>query len=165
MIALDDPIWKTLNGGYRIAYDASVPLRALQAGEDVWAELWEELHHQGDVDTAAYAAVPQLVQIAPALPQRDWNFYGLLVTIEIQRHHLHNPDLPPWIIDDYQSAWSHVFTLALSDVAFTQDRNTLQMILAVIALAKGDYQLGAFLANIDLSQLDDALQETLGWSI
>jgi len=43
-------------------------LQRLAAGMDrdaAWAELWQGLHHQGDVCEASYAAVPHLVRIQP----------------------------------------------------------------------------------------------------
>lgn len=42
-----------MHGGYRIPYDASAPLIQLEAGRHVWDELWNELHHQGDVGDAS----------------------------------------------------------------------------------------------------------------
>jgi len=100
MLSLEDEKWKELQGGYRCRYDASVALRSLQSGIDVWGELWNELHHQGDVGLASYAAIPHLVQIAGGAALRDWNFYGLVATIEVERHRRENPALPSWLADD-----------------------------------------------------------------
>jgi hypothetical protein len=75
MLPLNDERWRSLDGGYRIPYDASVALRALEHAGDlqpVWDELWNELHHQGDVGIASYAAVPPLVRIAGARNLADW---------------------------------------------------------------------------------------------
>jgi hypothetical protein len=47
MLSLTDPIWRELEGGYRMPYDASKALAQMEGGESVWEELWEELHHQG----------------------------------------------------------------------------------------------------------------------
>ena len=104
MLSLGDEKWRDLHGGYRRPYDASAPLRLLQDGGDVWDELWNELHHQGDVDVASYASVPQLVRIAGESPSRDWNFYGLVATIEVERHRKGNPTIPDWLKDDYNAA-------------------------------------------------------------
>src|SRR5262245_54589316 len=105
MIPLDDPRWAGLKGGYGVPYDASRALRRLERGEDVWAELWQELHHQGDLGEASYASVPHLVRIARGLPRRGGNFYGLVSTIEIERHRKSNPALPGWLTERYQAAW------------------------------------------------------------
>ena len=52
MLPLDDLRWQKYKGGYRVRYDASPALkRLLSHGSDkaIWAELWGELHHQGDL--------------------------------------------------------------------------------------------------------------------
>ena len=103
-LSLDDPLWSTLEGGYRQPYDASAPLKALRAGDDIWHELWEELHHQGDVGAASYAAVPQLVSICGGAAERGVDFYALIALIEIERHRRHNPPVPGWLADSYHAA-------------------------------------------------------------
>jgi hypothetical protein len=62
MLSLTDPIWHELEGGYRVPYDASKALARMERGKSVWDEFWNELHHQGDVGVASYAAIPQLVR-------------------------------------------------------------------------------------------------------
>ena len=66
----------------------------MQEGKDVWDELWDELNHQGEVGVASYAAVPELVRIAGGATCRDWNIYGLVATIEVERHRKGNPSVP-----------------------------------------------------------------------
>ena len=76
---LQNDIWKKLDGGYKIPYDASVPLRQLQLSNDkksidnIITELWDNLHHQGDVGLASYFSVPQLVDICIDKKSLDWN--------------------------------------------------------------------------------------------
>jgi hypothetical protein len=64
MLPLSDPKWRTFDGGYRDKYDASVPLARLESEieglDSVWSELWENLHHQGDVGIGSYAAIPHI---------------------------------------------------------------------------------------------------------
>jgi len=53
---------------HRPAVGLRAGLQRLAAGMDrdaAWAELWQGLHHQGDVCEASYAAVPHLVRIQP----------------------------------------------------------------------------------------------------
>ena len=40
----------------------------------------------------------------------------------------------------------------------------LEAVLAVLALAKGKLRLGALLLQMDSSEVDDWLEERLGWS-
>jgi hypothetical protein len=44
-----------------------------QTREPAWDELWEELHHQGDVGEASYASVAHLVRIHRTGVVVDWN--------------------------------------------------------------------------------------------
>lgn len=164
MLDLADEMWKSLNGGYRIPYDASVPLLSLQKGMDVWEELWTELHHQGDVDIASYAAIPQLVRIAGQSTSRDWNFYGLVAIIEIERHRKCNPALPAWLKADYDDALEKASALAVADLGSKSDDVTTRATLSVLALANGELKLGAMLSGLDASELDEWLEERLTWS-
>jgi hypothetical protein len=164
MLSLEDKKWQEFHGGYRVPYDVSVALRSMQDGIDVWDELWEELHHQGDVDIASYASVPQLVRIASSGIGRDWNFYGLLATIEVARHRKGNPAVPAWLKTDYDGAWAQAAALALADIGSEIDSPTTSAILGVLALAKGELKLGAMLSGLDESELDEWLEERLAWS-
>ena len=104
---LESKIWPTLEGGYRIPYDASRPLRRLRDTsekdevESIFVELWDNLHHQGDVGLASYLAVPQLVCICMGKKSLDSNYIGLCVLIENCRIEDHNPELPVEFQDLY----------------------------------------------------------------
>jgi hypothetical protein len=164
MLSLGDPKWRELKGGYKVPYDASVALSRLERGEDVWDELWQELHHQGDVGDASYAAVPHVVRIAATFAKRDWNLYGLVSTIEIERHRKSNPPLPEWIADSYEAAWRQLLMIALGDLRDVQDGETLRSLLGTVALAKSDLKLGALLSHADESEISDILEQRDAWS-
>jgi hypothetical protein len=164
MLPLDDPCWRKLQGGYRTPYDPSDALRRLEAGENNWDELWQELHHQGDVGEASYAALPHMVRIAKLLPHRDWNFYGLVSTIEVERHRRSNPGIPQWLVPDYKQAMNAMLDLALTDLRGETDRTTIQSILGAIALAKGYVTLGALISQSDESEIVEMLDRYDTWS-
>jgi len=164
MLGLEDEKWSELHGGYRVPYDVSSSLKSMQDGIDVWDELWNELHHQGDVGVASYAAVPQLVRIVGEAANRDWNFYGLIATIEVARHRKGNPPVPEWLKSDYENALSRASALGLADLGTKTDSETTRSIFSVLALAKGELKLGAMLSGIDASELDEFLKERLAWS-
>src|ERR1700755_2765992 len=113
-----------MNGGCRVPYDARMVLRKLESGSadaEAWDELWQELHHQGDVGEASYAALPHLVRIAQGLPRRDWNFYGLVSLIELERHRKRNPPLPDWLVEDYRTGLQELLDLGLDDLRQEED--------------------------------------------
>ena len=167
MLDLDDPRWAELNGGYKMPYSAVSALRQLEAGEDpaeAWKELWDELHHQCDVGEASYAAVPQLVSIHKTRRNRDWNLYGLVSTIEIQRHLKTNPPLPAWLESDYTEAWQTLIALAIEDLPKAIDPTTVQVLLGCIAIGKGLLVLGTIISEFTEDEWTEILDTYLDWS-
>ena len=167
MLSLDDPRWRTLRGGYRASYDPTPALRQLAANweaETAWEELWGELHHQGDLGDASYAAVPTLVGLASRVRDRGWNFYALATTIETERHRQSNPPVPGWLAPSYAAAWVELLHLALADLESTSDPLVTQSALGVVALAKGETRLGALISQLDASERDAVLDDLWGWS-
>jgi hypothetical protein len=161
----DDKKWEGLTGGYKNPYDPRPALRKLQAGdESVWDELWNELHHQGDIGEASYATVPQLVAIQEQSSTVNWNFYALISTIEIERHRRDNPPLPSWLVDSYRKAWDRVFNIAIRDLGRTNDPVAVAAMLGALALCKGQLKLGAFIAHSDFSEIEELLEERNSWS-
>jgi hypothetical protein len=80
MLDLSDLRWRQLEGGYRVHYDPRPALARLEQGADAsqaWSESWQELHHQGDVGTASYAAVPHLLRVHGTRDVADWNTYAM----------------------------------------------------------------------------------------
>lgn len=146
MLKLDDERWSDLTGGYKVAYDPRPALRALTQSYDdrnAWDELWNELHHQGDVGDASYAAIPALVRISVEHHPAQWALYGLAATIEEARLLIdRNPPIPDWLDQDYAFAWRTLFELALRDLRTETEANMVNSALAVIALHRGQLTLG-----------------------
>ena len=166
-IDLDDSRWADLYGGYRTPYDPRASLRALEEDRDpsaAWEEFWEELHHQGDVGDASYASVIALVDIQKRKRSLGWQFYALASTIEIARHRKTNPIVPEWLSFAYRASWVELLTLALDELRTAHEEILVQATLAVVALAKGQLKLGAFLEHLDRADLDELLEDRLGWS-
>lgn len=159
---LNDERWIGLEGAYHCPYDVRPALRRLVAGETAaWGELWDELHHQGDIGEASYAAIPQLVSWLIAKPGGDWNTYAFAATIEQARRSGDNPPLPSWLRDDYEAAWSDLEARALSDLQAAQDDDLVSSILAVLALAKRKPEL-ARMAMLTEDERKSILDQ-VGW--
>lgn len=163
MLDLDDKRWSELLGAYRIPYDASVPLRRMEAGESVWNDLCENLYHQGDVGEASYAALPQLVRICAARGT-NWNLYALAAYVEVDRHRIKNPPIPAWLSESYREAWQRLIQLALRDLSESKDPMILRTALSVIPLGRGLLELGAFLTNADDDDVRTFIDARLAWS-
>jgi len=153
-----DTRWSQLQGGYRIPYDPRPALSSLEAGEATeaaWRELWEELHHQGDIGDAAYVAVPHLVRICSA--RADDNLYQLVGTVELCRRNGRNPEIPDDLRADYDAAWSQLVALGLCQLA-DADITLSRAILGVLALAKSQPVLAEIALNFDEEELRDRLE-------
>jgi len=86
----------TLISGYREHYDPDPALSRLAADrETAINELWENLYHQGDVDTASYYSVPALV---------DAGELSIVSAIEVARHEPQNPPIPETLKERYEAA-------------------------------------------------------------
>lgn len=138
MLPLNDPRWASYQGGYRTTYDASKVLRGLLEGEPskaAWQELWEELHHQGDVGAASYASVPWLIEIVRCSPLADWNPLALICTIELARPK--NPDIPDELREGYFKALLSIPNVLAEKPCHVWDDLFTQVAAASLALSRG----------------------------
>ena len=159
---LADERWAALQGGYRQLYDVRPALQRFAAGDvAVWDEFWQELHHQGDVGEASYAAIPEIVRAYVAQGRPDWNVFALAATVEEARHGAGNPTLPAWLADNYESAWRQLEVRALADFPAASNDELVSSILAVLALAKGKRTL-ARMALLTEDEREEMLGEA-GW--
>ena len=152
----DNPNWSQLLGGHRLPYDSKKALQALDQGGDreaAWDELWNELHHQGDVDEASYAAVPYLVRIHIARGIADWNTYALVATIDECRREGDNPALPYDLRDDYQKAMVLLAEQGLREIRLANDPNLSCSIIAVVAIWKHLFVLAHLATDFDEDEL------------
>jgi hypothetical protein len=167
MIDFNDAHWQGLKGGRKTDYDPRPALRRLLAGDPaqpIWDEFWEELHHQGNIGDASYASVPFVITFISRSAAPDYNAYGLISIVEIERHSKDNPAIPDWLVPSYRQAWKDVLSLASRDIGKADDAITIRTILGVMALAKGELKLGAFIAKSDTSEIDEFLEEHDAWS-
>ncbi|MGA9304542.1 MAG: hypothetical protein WBW31_03965 [Candidatus Sulfotelmatobacter sp.] len=140
MPGLDDSRWSNLTGGYRTRFDPRPVLARLETEQDTattWHELWDELHHQGDVGDASYAAIPHLVRIHRRRGIVDWNTYALVAIIELARTEKQNPGPPAWLEGDYFHAIRELAEIGEAEVLRAEEAETVRAILSVVAIAKG----------------------------
>jgi hypothetical protein len=162
---LDDKSWGLLDGGYRIPYDASKPLRQLRDAanpkqrQEAFRELWANLHHQGDVGTASYLALPHLINISIDTQSLDWNFIGLCVTIENCRINGANPELPKQHDEIYFGSLSKFERYLLDNLKNISDRTGFRLALSLLATVNGQPRLGKAIENLDEDVLDEFLSQ------
>ena len=158
MLTLDDSRWGNLKGGYSMKCDPRPLLSKLESGEDeeaTWNELWDELHHQGHVGEASYAAVPHLVRIYRNHHKPNWNAYAIVAIIELCREKGANPAVPKWLEDGYFSAIQELATIGAAEVLTADNPEAFRAILGIIAIAKGIRTHGRFLVEFSEDELLD----------
>jgi len=160
MLKLNDPKWKTFNGGYKVKYDASICLRELEITNDeeitkkIFKEFWKELHHQGDVDLASYFSLPHLIRIGIEKKLINWDIPALVATIEIQRHE-NNPPILEEFREEYEGEIQKVIELIKTNRSEKWDKTYSISALSAIAAVNGQIDL----AKIILQLEDDDLTE------
>jgi|GEM_PF-846110 len=167
MLSLDDPRWIKLTASCKSFYDPRHALSKLERNEDtgkVWEELWQKLCHQGNVGEAAYAVVPHLVHIYKSQQTINWNLFGIVCAIEVERHNITNPELPYWLQSSYMDAWNTLRMLAAKQLQQTVVDWQLRILLSTIALANGDIKMGALLLHFDQTHIDLLADEHFAWS-
>jgi hypothetical protein len=155
MIDLNDKRWQEFEGGYRIPYDASIALKKLEGAiteqevDSVLGELIEELHHQGDVGLASYFSVPHIIRIAKEKKLFSFNVFGLVATIEIERHK-DNPKLP----EEFEVAYLHSLQAELPELiklclADKWDITLASTILSALAVSKGHIDMAEAISKME----------------
>jgi hypothetical protein len=156
MISLNDMRWQNLKGGYGTPFDPRPLLKNLNSGMDasaVWHDLWEGLHHQGDVGEASYAAVPEIVRIFRKRRANSWNTYAIVSIIELARDRRGNPKVPSWLKRDYFRAIKNLAEVVSTQVLKNNDVEETRAMLAVLAISAGARVHARFLINYSAEEL------------
>jgi hypothetical protein len=158
MLSLDDERWRDFSGGYRTRFDPRPQLLNLETNKNTqaaWHELWEGLHHQGDVGEASYAAVPHLVRIYREHGVLDWNTYAIVAVIELARDNKKNPEMPKWLKHDYLQAIRDLVEVGAREVLAAKDPEEIRAILSILALAADARTHARFLLNYSDKELEE----------
>jgi hypothetical protein len=156
MLSLDDKRWQDLEGGYRAHFDPQPSLSKLDANKDTkaaWHNLWEGLHHQGDVGEASYAAVPHLVRIYRKVGVIGWNTYAIVAVIELARDDRKNPAVPRWLEEDYFQAIQDLAERGAVELLQTTKPEGVRAILSMLAISAGARIHAKFLVNDSAEEL------------
>jgi hypothetical protein len=166
VLPLDDPLWRSFQGGYLAQYDASPALRKLFAdgpSEELWAEFYDELHHQGDVDQSSYAAVPWLVEFIRRSPKLDGNALSLVAIIELQRAEEGNPRVANELSEAYFSAIRSLPGILGNHPDQEWGEEVTQYAASCIALARGQRWFAKAYFELDRRTAGRWFSEEFGW--
>jgi len=160
---LQNDNWANLDGGHRTPYDASIPLKKLRSTNDpkiitnIFRDLWDNLHHQGDVGHASYFSVPTLVDICIPKTSLDWNFIGLCLVIEHCRFSSNNPILPKQFEQEYFDSLSKFEQYLLTHFKKIKDKTSLRLTLSLFATLNEQRELGKAINQLDEDTLEQFL--------
>jgi hypothetical protein len=158
MLSFEDVRWSEMTGGYRMRLDPRPLLNRLETESDttqIWQELWDELHHQGDVGDASFAAVPYLVRGYRQRGVVNWNTFAIVAVIELARKEGKNPDVPGWLEEGHFSAIRELAKLGAADILRARSPEEVRAILSVLAIEKGLRTHGRFLVNYSEEEMLD----------
>jgi len=166
MLPLDNPQWQEFEGGYHIKYDASVPLKKLEAAasseniKEIIEELSDELYHQGDVGVASYLAVPHLIRIGIEKQIIDWRLLNLVASIEVQRHKS-GIRIPEQYEQDYLVSLQSIGKLTSINAHPLWDRTYACCALAALAASKGHIDMAEVILEFEDQDLTEKFGEFL----
>jgi hypothetical protein len=134
-------LFKQNISGYREQYDPEPALlRLVSDHEAAIDELWENLYHQEDVDTASYYSVPALVEAGEL---------SLVAAIEVARHEPQNPPIPKALKKSYDAAL--LGALELSPVTEEECRS----FYIIHAASRGNMKLAKAMDLMGVSEILD----------
>ncbi len=166
MLPLDDPRWRSLQGGYGVLYDASAALRRLLdegPSEELWEELTNELHHQGDVGQASYAALPWLVEYLRGSYRLDGDALTLIALIDLERTEHCNPKVREDLAEAYFAAIRSLPALLGSHPDQQWDEEVLRAAVTCIALARCRGRFARAYFELDRDTAGRWFSEEFGW--
>jgi hypothetical protein len=126
-------------------------------------ELWQEVHHEGDVGPGSFVAVPHLVRIYRLRGILDWNTYAVVATIELARGKGRNPDVPDWSREAYDKALRELADTGLQELPRAADKETVRSILGILAIVHGARTYGRILVEFTEDEVM-ALEQAFGSS-
>ena len=156
MLSLTDARWSALldafgasSGIPNLLEDAENLPEDSGGQTEPYFSLWSALCHQGDVYSASYAALPHLVRIIEANPDRfRWTLLLLVHAIEVARSEGRGPTVPDDLIGSYSEALARVPVIASQLLGRDMGEEELRVILAACATAKGFPSIGEAITEL-----------------
>ena len=168
MLAIDSPEWGVLEHCYGTAEDIPPLLAELSAypphvkyDDEPWHTLWSSLCHQSEIYPASFAAVPHILRLAAASPERICSSYLLLpACIEASRLSGLAPAIPDHLAASYHAAIATLPIIVASCFDREWDDDWVRTATAALCVAKGHGQLAT--AILDLTP--DIMENFSTWA-
>jgi hypothetical protein len=102
----------------------------------VWWNIWDILHHQGDVYDSSYFSVPKIFKFYEERNWLDYNLPALFATIENCRQDEKNPKLQEWLEKEYFQTLEDSIIYCSKKISGNWDRDLLVNFLMLICAVK-----------------------------
>jgi hypothetical protein len=117
---------------------------SLETDSKVWWNIWDLLHHQGDVFGISYFSVPEIFKLYKEKNWLDANLPALLATIENCRQDEKNPKVPEWLEKEYFETLEKAIIYCANKNSENWDRELLAnflMLTCAVKKSQGLYYL------------------------
>ena len=155
--------WHKLRNGYHQIYN---PLPKLEQYEtkkitlnQLLKEFWEELHHQGDVDSASYAVVPMLTLYYQRGSDTTGELLTLLVTIILASKDKKNPKPSGDVKRYFDQATDSLVETVASSILRPKSAHELWSALSLISLQHKQIDTAKLLNFLDQDTLKHIVDE------
>lgn len=122
---------------------------------EVWSEIWDTVHHQGDIWVSSYIFVPKIFKIYKEKNWLDYNLPGVLAVIENCRQQDESPQLPDWLKEDYFKTLHFTVQYCAENISIDWDRDLLISFLQLTCAIKKNKGLYEILEISSGSEYDE----------
>jgi hypothetical protein len=143
MLALNSPRWQELSQSHGTAEDIPRLLEALASTDEdderagLWYGVWATLAPDGPSVTAAYAAVPHLLDIAESRgAEEQVSSLHVAATVEMNRHLPGAPPIPGDLLENYALAIESLPRRVADLASMPWDTAVAQVLAAVLLVGK-----------------------------
>lgn len=126
--------------------------------DDPWYSLWGNLFHEGNVYSAAFAAVPEIVKVLASAPEKaTLSFFLLPIAIEIARQK-EGIEINRELLPAYQQAIASLAGVAAKCIAANKSPEIARAAAAAFALSAGLHHYAELLIEVKADDVEEILE-------
>lgn len=159
------PDWHSLEHAYGTAENMPSLLAELASfpeessyENDPWFSLWSALYHQGDIYSASFAAVPEIVKHLAGCPERATaSFFSLPAAIEVAREK-EGIEVPAELKEEYFSAVSRLGSLASKIACIETGDDIARSAIAAFAVSASQHSYAELILEISSAEIPEVME-------
>ena len=156
--------WEELRHAYGSAQNMPELLEQLAAfpqedscEDEPWFTIWSSLYHQGDIYSASFAAVPEIVTHLSASPEKATSsFFALPASIEIARKK-NDVEVPKILKAPYVAAISELGMLASKWLAMGLKSDVARAAISALSVAAQQFGYAELILEIPPEEVPEVL--------